>query len=57
MEIENGLCAATEYPNCLAVEMTAQVKARCGSHEYHFTELRRAAGLMGPSQFILVGNE
>lgn len=57
MEIENGLCAPTEYPNCLAVEMTAQVKARCGSHEYHFTEPRRAAGLMGPSQFILVGNE
>lgn len=48
---------STEYPNCLSVEMTAQIKACCSSHEYHLAEPRKAAGLMGSSQFIQVGNE
>lgn len=48
---------STEYPNCLSVEMTAQIKGCCGAHEYHLTEPRRAAGLMGSSQFIQVGSE
>lgn len=47
---------STEYPNCLSVEMTAQMKG-CGSHECHFTEPRKATGLMGSSQFIWVGSE
>lgn len=46
-----------EYPNCLSVEMTAQIKGCCGAHEYHLTEPRRAAGLMGSWQFIQVGSE
>lgn len=47
----------TEYPNCFSVEMTAQIKDCCGSHEYHLTEPRKASGQMGSSQFIWVGNE
>lgn len=28
---------STEYPNCLSVEVTAQIKGGLGSHEYHLT--------------------
>ena len=28
---------STEYPDCLSVEMTAQIKGHLGSHEYHLT--------------------
>lgn len=47
---------STEHPNCLSVEMEAQIKD-CSSHEYHLTEPRKAAGLMDSSQFIQVVNE
>lgn len=49
---------STEYPNCLSVEMTAQIKGRLGSHEYHLTHrAKKAAGMMGSSQLIRAGND
>lgn len=30
--------SSTEYPDCLSVEMTAQIKGHLGSHEYHLTQ-------------------